>query len=252
MGRVASGGDLGGPGANEYAGVGAGRCRCRRDLVRHPDGGQHVQREGFAGVIVGSLTDHSFTVGTDDFVILAIVESPSPGTDLHLALDQQLSDSQLSALQFVVDGVSYRFFLSTHSVDASDAHVYRWRAFSTFGWTDGQEIAVSITALPIVTIEAVTTHVEHKKIAEFRLTRTGSEDQELAFDLEFGETQETVQAKFKKGKSTLTLYHWTSETDADDNPICTITWLLVPGTSYVVGDPSTAMVDVEGPGTTCT
>ena len=130
--------------------------------------------------------------------------------------------------------------------------VYTWTHFQNFGWTNGQTIAVSITALPIITLEAVTAQVEHKGIAEFRFTRTGSTDEDLTFNLEFSETGETTTTKFRSGKSTLTLYHWAVDTDSSDEPLCTITWLVIAGEGYVRGDPFDAVVDIEGPGTTCT
>ena len=52
-----------------------------------------------------------------------------------------------------------------------------------FGWAENDEVAVKITALPIITIEAVTTTVEYggnnnaaESTAEFKFTRTGSTD----------------------------------------------------------------------------
>jgi hypothetical protein len=65
------------------------------------------------------------------------------------------------------------------------------------------------------------------------------------------DTMETTTTKFKSGQSTLTLYHWAIETDSSNNPVCSITWEVIAGIGYVPGDPFSAVVDIEGPGTTC-
>ena len=96
--------------------------------------------------------------------------------NLHIAFDTKLDDSQLDAMKLIVDGLTLNFAFATYRLDAAANHVYTWTHFQQFGWATGQTIAVSITALPIITVEAVTAQVEHKGIAEFRFTRTGSTD----------------------------------------------------------------------------
>ena len=213
--------------------------------------GSGSNAKGYANGAYGSLSDTSFRLGSDNVAVLALVESPSPSRTLRLALDSELTPSHLLAMNLHVGEMPAPFFLSAYMEDATNNHVYTWTAASNFGWTDGQTIAVSITALPIITIEAVTAQVQHKKIAEFRFTRTGSTHEEQSFNLHFSETGETVTTKFRSGQRTLTLYHWASDTDSSNNPVCSITWSVMAGADYIAGDPSEAMVDIEGPGTTC-
>ena len=213
--------------------------------------GSTSNARGYSSLNVGSLSDTSFRLGSDNVAVLILVESPSPGNELHIALDTELDTGQLDAMKLSVDGRAFNFSFATYNLDAAFNHVYTWTHFQNFGWTNGQTIAVSITALPIITLEAVTAQVEHKGIAEFRFTRTGSTDEDLTFNLEFSETGETTTTKFRSGKSTLTLYHWAVDTDSSDEPLCTITWLVIAGEGYVRGDPFDAVVDIEGPGTTC-
>ena len=208
--------------------------------------------KGYASPNVGALTDPDFSLGSDNVVIRALVESPSPSRDLKIALDTELDASQMAALRLHIDGVAFLFAFATYSTDATGSHIYTWTAPSNFGWKNGQTIAVSINALPIITVEAVTSQVEHKGIAEFRFNRTGSTNEGLTFNLQFAETGESVTTRFKSGKSTLTLKHWATETDSSDNPVCTITWSVTTGKGFVPGTPSVAMVDVEGPGAICT
>ena len=213
--------------------------------------GSGSNAKGYAGGTYGSLSDTSFRLGSDNVAVLALVESPSPSRTLHLALDTELTPSQLLAMHLNVGGIASPFAFATYMEDAAHNHVYTWTALQDFGWANGQTIAVSITALPIITIEAVTAQVQHKEIAEFRFTRTGSTDEEQRFNLHFSETGETVTSKFRSGQRKLTLKHWAIETDSSNNPVCSITWSVMAGTDYIVGDPSEAMVDIEGPGTTC-
>ena len=213
--------------------------------------GSASNAKGYAGMSFGSLSDTSFRLGSDNVAVLILVESPSPGNKLHIALDTELETGQLDAMKLSVDGRAFNFSFATYNLDAASNHVYTWTHFQNFGWATGQTIAVSITALPIITLEAVTVQVEHKGIAEFRFTRTGSTDEGLTFNLQFSETGENTTTKFRSGKSTLTLYHWAIDTDSSNDPVCTITWLVLDGEGYVPGDPFDAVVDIEGPGTTC-
>ncbi len=214
-------------------------------------GGDGTAR-GYARSGFGTLSDTDFTLGSQNVSVKAIVERPSPGKNLQIALDTELDVPQSLAMRFNVDGQEHRFALAVPSTDAQNNHIYTWVNSTDYGWTNGQTIALTITALPIVTIEAVTSQVEHKKIAEFRVTRTGSADDDLSFRIRFKETGDTATAKFNAGKSRLTLNHWAAETDESNDPVCTITWVVTTGAGYVVGDPAEAEVDVEGPGSTCT
>ena len=125
----------------------------------------------------------------------------------------------------------------------------------------GQTVAVSITAVQVVTIEAVTATVEYggnnnaaESTAEFKFTRYGSTDNALSFDVnnaKQGRLGETVTRTFKAGQSSFSNFHWAIDVDSSNNPICLILWQIVFGSHYVQGTPSSATVAVEGPGTTC-
>ena len=127
-------------------------------------------------------------------------------------------------------------------------------------WTSGQTLAVKITAVQVVTIEAVTATVEYggnnnaaESTAEFKFTRYGSTDNALSFDVNNagGGLGETVTRTFKAGQSSFSNFHWAIDVDGSNNPICLILWQIVFRSHYVQGTPSSAAVAVEGPGTTC-
>jgi len=88
-------------------------------------------------------------------------------------------------------------------------------------------------------------------IAEFTVTRTGNTDEKLIFNLGFTEMMRTGTGQFNAGESIIVLKHIAIDRDEDNDPICSVTFALVPDDGYIVGTPSTATVDVQGPGTTC-
>ena len=146
-----------------------------------------------------------------------------------------------------------------HHLDAG--YVYSWpRPSGMSSWTSGQTLAVSITAVPVITIEAVTTTVEYggnsnaaESTAEFKFTRYGSTDEELSFNLLHGGVigGETKTLKFNAGQSSFSNYHWAVDVDTGGDPKCNITWTVLYGSHYLQGTPQIASVSVEGPGTTC-
>ena len=88
-------------------------------------------------------------------------------------------------------------------------------------------------------------------VAEFTVTRTGSVDEELIFNLSYTEASRTSTAKFYARESTAVLMHFAIDRNEDSDPICSVTFALEPGYGYIVGAPSVATVAVQGPGTTC-
>ena len=121
---------------------------------------------------------------------------------------------------------------------------------------------MSITAVPVITIEAVTTQVEYggnnnaaESTAEFKFTRYGSTENALSFRVTnggiFTSGAETVTRTFTAGQSSFSNFHWAVDADSSSNLICSIVWTLRDGDDYLVGTPNEAVVDVEGPGTTC-
>ena len=94
-----------------------------------------------------------------------------------------------------IGGRTYNFADAGHlpliTSSAVTYQLYSWNFTSSlprFDWATGTTVAVKITALPIISIEAVTTTVEYggnnnaaESTAEFRFTRTGSTDNALSF-----------------------------------------------------------------------
>ena len=142
-------------------------------------------------------------------------------------------------------------------------YAYQWSIRNMrFGWAVNDEVAVKITALPIITIEAVTATVEYggnnnaaESTAEFKFTRTGSTDNALSFKLTnggvFSPHRETVTRTFKAGVSSFSNFHWAVDVDNNGNEVCLLIWTVRSGSGYVVGSSNEVSVAVEGPGTTC-
>ena len=174
----------------------------------------------------------------------------------------QLNQNELKSMTLHVEGQSFAFEDATESEDGDVGYVYAWPLSSSFGWAEGATVAVSITAVPVIFIEAVSTTVEYggndnyaESIAEFRFTRYGSAENELSFRVTnrgiFTPGKETVTLKFTAGQSSFSNFHWAVDVDISGDPVCLIVWNVRSGNDFLEGTPSEARVVVAGPGTTC-
>ena len=174
----------------------------------------------------------------------------------------QLNQNELKSMTLHVEGQSFAFEDASETVDDDVGFVYAWPLSASFGWADGDTVAVSITAVPVIFIEAVRTTVEYggnnnyaASTAEFIFTRYGSTENEQSFQVTnggiFTSSSETATLKFDAGQSSFSNYHWAVDVDANDAPLCVILWDVRDGSDYLRGTPRSATVTVEGPGTTC-
>ena len=200
-----------------------------------------------------------------DYALLVLIDNPI-GTDrLIMGFDEKLSDADQAAMRLHIGGRTYNFAHASHSAQTLSGtlvQLYTWNFTSSlprFDWASGSAVAFKITALPIITIEAVTTTVEYggnnnaaESTAEFKFTRTGSTTNALSFGVRNGGIfGEKATRTFKAGVSSFSNFHWAVDEDNNGNPLCLINWIVVTGDGYVVGSPDDATVAVEGPGTTC-
>ena len=218
-----------------------------------------VARVGPTGVgfnttpAAGSLTSISFSTPTGETIdFLGIFESRT-GLGLRVLLDQELN---------AIDRASLRLHLGIDTYDLADAS-YQFVAGTGFlyefsrsrSWSVNDTIDVSLTALPFVTVARVNTQVQHglsaQAIAHFRYSRTGDTSEPLYFNLKYNELSLTSSSVIKAGKSTRDQKHIAMDTDASNDPICSVTFTVEPGDGYVVGSSSSAKVTVSGPGMTC-
>ena len=81
-----------------------------------------------------------------------------------------------------VDGHSFAFEDATRYFHPDVGYAYSWpRPSGMSSWTDGQAVAVKITAVPVISIEAVTSTVEYggnnnyaDSVAEFKFTASAA------------------------------------------------------------------------------
>ena len=211
----------------------------------------------------GSLSDRTFSSGPNTIAFNLILEAGSPSKRVHVAFDHKLDDNELESLTLVFDSDVFDFEDATYSLDATYGHSYSWPKDPLFGWAEGATVALAITAVPVISIEAVTTTVEYggnsnaaESTAEFKFTRYGSTDEELSFKLRHGTVfdGETLTRKFNAGQSSFSNFHWAVDVDSNGNPswcahfVASTFWKLP---TSLHGDPENATVKVEGPGTTC-
>ena len=174
----------------------------------------------------------------------------------------QLNQNELKSMTLHVEGQSFAFENATESFDGDVGYVYAWPLSSSFGWAEGATVAVSITAVPVIFIEAVSTTVEYggndnyaESTAEFKFTRYGSAQNELSFQVTnrgvFTPGRETVTLKFTAGQSSFSNFHWAVDVDSNGDPVCSIIWTVRDGSEYLRGTPNEVLLPVVGPGTTC-
>ena len=220
----------------------------------------------------GSLTRTGVSSPRDtgsDYSLRVIIDTDVGNDRLVLGFNRILHDADVKAMRLHIGGRTYDFDAASYAAPTLNGtvhHTYTWNFTPTpgrFGWAAGDSVALKITALPIITIEAVTTTVEYggnnnaaESTAEFKFTRTGSTDKALSFEVSNGGIfgGETATRTFKAGESSFSNFHWAIDVDTSTDPhspLCVILWALRTGDDYVLGTPSSATVTVEGPGTTC-
>ena len=225
-------------------------------------------------VNIGSITDHRFSTGPNTHRVRILTQSSNADPEntvsqnsVYIGLgartgdDPEFDDNELESMTLHIGSHSFAFEDATKYSSFDAGYTYSWpRPSGMSAWTSGQTVAVSITAVQVVTIEAVTATVEYggnnnaaESTAEFKFTRYGSTDNALSFDVNNagGGLGETVTRTFKAGQSSFSNFHWAIDVDGSNNPICLILWQIVFRSHYVQGTPSSAAVAVEGPGTTC-
>ena len=220
---------------------------------------------------LGSLTGGDLDTGRRGYPIHILSESIFTDLNLDTAgrrlwfgpgirnrASLQLNRNELKSMTLHVEGQSFAFEDASESVDDDVGFVYAWPLSSSFGWADGDTVAVSITAVPVVYVVPPRTEsgqsVEFGKVAEFIFNRIGSTDEALSFTVLHNQSGETATRTFEAGQSSFSNYHWAIDRDEDNNPVCIIQWQVQPGDGYVPGEGftgETGFVVVEGPGTTC-
>ena len=208
----------------------------------------------------GSLDDDTFTFDGTNYTIHIIADLSGNSGTQTFAISPKPSEYVAKAWTFHMSGRTFNL-ADAIVVDDGNLRGYQFRNQGRLGWSKNDEVAVKLTALPIISIEAVTTTVEYggnsnaaESTAEFKFTRTGSTDEALSFDVLNSSSGEIATRTFKAGVSSFSNFHWAVDVDESNNPVCYIAWIIQPGVSYVDGSTATnhaAEVDVEGPGTTC-
>ena len=208
----------------------------------------------------GSLDDDTFTFDGTNYTIAIINDLSGNNGTQTFAIAPKPSDPEKAAWTFHMSGRTFNLGDATITVDDGNLRGYQFWNQGRLSWSENDEVAVKLTALPIITIEAVTTTVEYggnnnaaESTAEFKFTRTGSTDNALSFRVTNGNIfgGETATRTFKAGVSSFSNFHWAVDLDNNDAPLCLILWQLRTGNDYVLGTPDAATVGVEGPGTTC-
>jgi hypothetical protein len=209
----------------------------------------------------GSLDDDAFTFDGTTYEIAIINDGPADNGKQVIAIAPTPSDNEAAAWTVHMSGNTYHLDEATAIVDDGSLRAYQFSNRGRIGWAENDEVAVSITAVPVVSIVAVTATVEYggnnnaaESTAEFRFTRTGSTDDALSFSvghIKQGVTPETLTRTFKAGQSSFSNFHWAIDVDNNGNPLCQVVWQISYDSHYIQGTPHIATVDVEGPGTTC-
>ena len=213
--------------------------------------------------VIGSLSDSTFNSGQNNHFVSLILDSQLNSGQLSIGLRSKLDDNELKSMSLYMDrSLLLHFEDAAYATEDTYGHIYTWPISPRFGWVDDQTVHVEILAEPVISIEAVTTTVEYggnnnaaESTAEFKFTRYGSTENALSFRVTnggiFTSGAETVTRTFTAGQSSFSNFHWAVDVDSSSNLICSIVWTLRTEVDYLVGTPNEAVVDVEGPGTTC-
>ena len=211
----------------------------------------------------GSLDDDTFTFDGTNYTIVIINDLSGNNGTQTFAIAPKPSDPEKAAWTFHMSGRTFNLADATITVDDGNLRGYQFWNQGRLSWSDNDEVAVKLTALPIIVVQPwnSSTTVQYggnnnaaQSTASFVFTRTGSTDEALSFTFSHEQSGETATRTFNAGVSSFSNFHWAIDVDESNNPVCTITWRVEPGEDYVVGEGITgtqAIVLVEGPGTTC-
>ena len=230
-------------------------------------------------VNIGSITDYDFSTGPQRIEMGILTQSTYADTSNAVLANSvyfgagklkpyigipwsRFNANELESMTLHIGSHSFAFDDATEYGPHSDVgYTYSWpRPSGMSAWTSGQTLAVKITAVQVVSIEAVTATVEYggnnnaaESTAEFKFTRYGSTDNALSFTLNhsYSGHSENATRKFAAGQSSFSNFHWAIDVDSSNNPVCFITWQIFDDSHYYQGSPHFASVTVEGPGTTC-
>ena len=210
----------------------------------------------------GSLDDDTFTFDGTNYTIAIINDLSGNNGTQTFAITPKPSDPEKAAWTFHMSGRTFNLADATITVDDGNLRGYQFWNQGRLSWSDNDEVAVKLTALPIVTVESITQQVQYggnnnaaESTAKFVFTRTGSTAEALSFTFTHVQSGEIATRTFNAGVSSFSLFHWAIDVDESNNPVCLITWQVQPSEDYVVGEGingSQAIVGVSGPGTTCT
>ena len=229
-------------------------------------------------VNIGSSTDQDLSTGPNRFELSILTQSThtDPGNtnsqaSVYIGNGKlkpyasnpflPFNDNELESMTLHIGSHTFAFEDATEYSSTDVGYTYSWpRPSGMSAWTSGQTLAVKITAVQVVSIEAVTATVEYggnnnaaESTAEFKFTRYGSTDNALSFTLNhsYSGHSENATRKFAAGQSSFSNFHWAIDVDSSNNPVCFITWQIFDDSHYYQGSPHFASVTVEGPGTTC-
>ncbi len=205
----------------------------------------------------GSLDDTTFTFDGTNYTIAIINDVSGYNGAQVFAMSPKPSDPEAAAWTFHMGGRTYNL-ADGLVVDDGSLRGYQFRNQGRIGWSDNDEVAVKLTALPIIVVDTDGRDVEYggnnnaaESTAIFWFTRTGNTDEALSFTLLHVQSGETATRTFKAGQSEFFNAHWAVDVDESNNPVCLITWTIVePVPGYIVYQFGDAVL-VEGPGTTC-
>ena len=197
----------------------------------------------------GSITDNTFSIDGNDYTVSAVAYGTSTPSGLKLILNRALPDGLV-------------LHLGDSAFSVGDATVTTEGGLTVFVWTthgldwpDDATVAVRLApALPTVSIAEGNSPVEFGGVARFTVSRTGSTEGKLPFRIRLKEeTGRTGTYHLLPGQSTVTGSHFAWDRDNGGNPICSITFVLVPRDAYSVSstDGEATVTVTPSAGDTC-
>ena len=161
-------------------------------------------------VNIGSITDQDLSTGPNRFELSMLTQSTyeDPGntatrSSVYIGAGKlrpyisnpwsRFNDNELESMTLHIGSHTFAFEDATeYGPHTSVGYTYSWPRPSDMSiWTSGETYAVKITAVQVVSIEAVTATVEYggnnnvaESTAEFKFTRYGSTDNALSFTAE--------------------------------------------------------------------
>ena len=178
----------------------------------------------------GSLSDTTFAIDGTDYTVRLLAYGAGAPAGLKLFL----TDAVPEGLVLHLGDSSFDFSDATETPAGTDT-LYSW-ANPGLNWADDATVAVRLApALPTVGIAGGNSPVEFGGIARFAVSRTGSTDGKLPFRIRLKEEAgRTGTYHLLPGQSTVTISHLALDRDNEGNPICSITFVLVPRDVYSV------------------